>query len=673
MARRYVIQSSSSPASGLDYRSLLNSEQSGAVTSPNGHSLVIAGAGAGKTRTLTYRVAWLLDQGIEPGEILLLTFTNKAAREMTVRVRDLVSRDTSALWAGTFHSIGSRILRRHAEEIGFNRSFTILDRDDQKSMLGHLVKSMKLPTSERRFPKADVILGVFSMARNTRNTVRKVLFTKHPGLYEWHEAIESLDEAYEAKKLAANSMDFDDLLLRTVELLEGHPDLLRWYQEKFRHVLVDEYQDTNQVQGELVDLLTGGGASLMAVGDDAQSIYSWRGADLSLILGFADRYPGARLFHIETNYRSVPEILELSNAAIRANRIQFDKNLRADRGEFGEKPALVPLRTPSDQAAFVAQRIGELVDSGVPRHEIAVLYRAHYQCMEVQLELTSRQVPFAITSGLRFFEQAHIKDVTAFLRFVANRRDEVSFNRMVMLMPGCGAGTAAKLWQRWLASGWADRDHLPPTWSEILAGFPVPKKSVSFWQQLGLTLDELSPGGVMVRPEEMLASVIRGVYEDYAESAYENSDSRAEDLAKLVEFAARFEELDEFLNQLSLLGEAEEESRTQTPTNQDESKVTLSTIHQAKGLEWRVVFVIGLVQGQFPSTRILESGSGSALEEERRLFYVAITRAKDQLHLTYPMFNPRDYSGNPYCEPSLFLAELPQRLVECWEVSQGWG
>ena len=668
MARQYTLQRAQPLASsGIDYVASLNAEQYEAVSSPPGKALVIAGAGSGKTRTLTYRVAWLLDHGIDAREVLLLTFTNKAAREMTDRVRELVPHDTSALWAGTFHSIGSRILRRHAEDIGFTKSFSILDRDDQKSLLTSVIANCDIDTKVRRFPKADVLASLFSLIENTDATLPDIIASRYDHFYEWLEQIEMVRAGYIAKKVETNSMDFDDLLVMTVRLLEERPDVLELYRKRFRHVLVDEYQDTNAVQGRMIDLLVGESNSLMAVGDDAQSIYSWRGAEMKHILGFPQRYPGARMFTIETNYRSVPEILELSNAAIRANTGRFEKNLQASRGEIGAKPALVAVDDPRSQAAFVAQRMLELREEGIPLEEMAVLYRAHFQSLEIQMELTVRGIPFMITSGLRFFEQAHIKDVAAFMRFVVNRRDEVSFLRMVNLLPGCGPVAAQRLWTSWLRSGWASKDEPPPKWSDLFLTFKVPKKAIKHWEQLSYTLDELSPDGVFARPSEMIHSILEGVYDEYLKASFENSDNRRGDIEQLAQYGGGFEDILEFLEQLSLMS-AVDGGPTGDKSESDDEKVTLSSIHQAKGLEWKVVFLIWLVDGQFPNGRILEADDLPMLEEERRLFYVALTRAKDDLYLTYPMMNPKSYTGEIICRPSRFLEDFPESLVEEWQV-----
>ncbi|MCX6875937.1 MAG: ATP-dependent helicase [Verrucomicrobia bacterium] len=668
MARQYTLHRPVAAGSGIDYVSALNAAQYEAVSSPPGKALVIAGAGSGKTRTLTYRVAWLLDHGVESRQILLLTFTNKAAREMVERVRELIARDTSDLWAGTFHSIGSRILRRHAEDLGFTRAFSILDRDDQKSMLAKVIAACNIDTKERRFPKAEVLASIFSLCENTGASLPDVIAGSYERCYDWLEQIEQIRLGYVEKKRVTNSMDFDDLLVLTVRLFGERADVLELYQKKFRHLLVDEYQDTNAVQGRMIELLTGRSNSLMAVGDDAQSIYSWRGADMAHILGFPRRYPEARVFTIDTNYRSVPEILDLSNAAIRANAGRFEKELRSARAAAGAKPALVALPDPRTQAGFVVQRMLELRDAGVPLNEMAVLYRAHFQSLEIQMELTVRGIPFVLTSGLRFFEQAHIKDVSAFLRFVVNRRDEESFMRMVLLLPGCGPVAAENLWREWLDTGWAKRDDLPVKLSEILLGFSkVPKKAVKHWQQLCYTLDELAPNGFLAKPSEMIFSVLEGIYNEYLEASFDNYESRRSDLEQLSQYGGGFADIVEFLSQLSLLGAVDGQPGADHH-GPDEDQVTLSSIHQAKGLEWQVVFLIWLVEGQFPNSRILEADDQPMLEEERRLFYVAITRAKDDLYLTYPMMNPKSYSGDVICSPSRFLGDFPADLVDAWDV-----
>lgn len=658
MARAYSLDR---PAAGpaIDFAAELNQEQLDAVTSAPGYSLVIAGAGSGKTRTLTYRVAWLLAQGTPARSILLLTFTNKAAREMLDRVRTLVPSGGDGVWGGTFHSIGNRILRSHPERIGFRPGFTIMDREDQEDLIAGVLAREGLSSGDRRFPKAEVLADIFSYAINTGTPIRTILGEKYRYFIPLEMEIERVQGLYEAKKRESNTMDFDDLLCKTLELLLTHEDVAAQYQSQFRHVLVDEYQDTNRIQSELVDLLAARHGSLMVVGDDAQSIYSWRGANCENILKFPTRHSGASVFKIETNYRSVPEVLNLANAAILGNENQFPKNLAAVRAPHPVRPALVCLATNSEQAAFVAQRVMELRDEGIELHEMAVLYRAHYHSMEVQLEFTRRGIPFSITSGLRFFEQAHIKDVAAFIKFALNPRDEVAFKRIVRLVPGIGNKTAESLWSQ--VAGILARG---PVFSELLP-LKVPAKSQKPWSQLVHTLADLSAGPQA--PSAMIECVLFAVYDDYMKTKFANYDARREDLATLAGYARQFEAPDEFLSQLALVGGGE--TSEAFAGGDDSEKITLSTLHQAKGLEWRVVFLIWLADGMFPSARSLESPA--AIEEERRLFYVGITRCKDDLYLTYPEIRLNAGYGENFQRPSRFLSELPEPLLETWDVTAG--
>lgn len=668
MARRYIIKQETAPAaplSGIDYKAVLNEEQYAAVSSGAGAALVIAGAGSGKTRTLTYRVSWLLDHGTDPWNILLLTFTNKAAREMTERVRSLIPLDLSRLWSGTFHSIANRILRLHAEYLGYTRAFTIMDSDDRKSMIKSVVKALKLDDKATRFPKAEVLSSLFSLADNEGANIQQTLESAYPYLSNHLDALLEVQAQYAARKKETNSMDFDDLLTNVVRLFREQEHLRALYGARFQHILVDEYQDTNYLQSEFIDMMARENGQLMVVGDDAQSIYSWRGADMENILNFTTRYPSAHTFKIETNYRSVPAILELSNASIAANEMQIEKTLRSVRPTGDMPPALVPLNDDRMQAKFISQRVRDLIEEGTDPDEIAILYRAHFHSMELQMEFTRSSIPFRITSGIRFFEQAHIKDVVSFMRFVVNPRDELSFRRMVMLLPGVGPGMAQKLWLRWTELPESREETPPASFSALIMDFPVPAKAKSGWNQLCYTLDELAPGGKVANPASMLVSVNEALYDEYMQTAFENYEQRKQDLLHLAGFSERFDSTEEFLAQLSLLGNTDEES---TAADLSGGAVTLSTIHQAKGLEWSVVFLIGLCDGMFPHQRVIDEGDLSGLEEERRLFYVGITRAKDQLYLTYPRWNCRAQSGAFMQSPSRFLDEVPASLVEEWAV-----
>ena len=654
MSRAYTLDV---PAvSPVDFAAELNEQQLAAVTSAPGASLVIAGAGSGKTRALTYRVAWLLAQGVPARSILLLTFTNKAAKEMLERVRSLVPGASEGVWGGTFHSIGNRILRNHAERVGFRQGFTIMDREDQEDMLASVLAREGLAGTERRFPKAEVLADIHSYSINTGFPVRKVLGEKYRYFIPLEMEIERVQALYEARKKESNSMDFDDLLCKTLELFLTNEDVAAGYQNQFRHVLVDEYQDTNRIQADLVDCLARKHGNIMVVGDDAQSIYSWRGANIENILEFPKRYPGAQVFKIETNYRSVPEVLNLANAAILGNERQVPKTLGAVRKPHPVRPALVCLDTNIQQAAFIAQRVMELRDEGIELHEMAVLYRAHYHSMDVQLEFTRRGIPFTITSGLRFFEQAHIKDVAAFLKFAMNPRDEVAFKRMARMLPGIGNKTAESLWVQSSSALAGGTDF------GRLQGFKVPAKCAKTWTQFVHTLSDLVPPSGPLPPAAMMEAVLFAVYDDYMKEKFANYDARRDDLATLIGFAGQFASTEEFLSQLALLGGVE----TADAFAGDSEKITLSTLHQAKGLEWKVVFLIWLADGMFPSARSLENPE--SIEEERRLFYVGVTRCKDELYLTYPELRLNAGYGDNYQRPSRFLSELPESLMETWDV-----
>lgn len=644
----------------LDYREALNDQQYAAVsaTGPeggleSGPVLVIAGAGSGKTRTLTYRVAWLVEHGVAPWRILLLTFTNKAAKEMLRRVAELLPHDTSTVWGGTFHHVCHRILRRHAELAGLGADFTIMDRDDAVDMINACIGQAKIDTKQTEFPKGAVLAEIFSFAINTGQPLPVVVENDYDYLEPHLADIERVLALYTENKQTANAVDFDDLLVRTLNLFDAQPEVLARYQEQFEHVLVDEYQDTNPIQSALVESLSGRRRNVMVVGDDAQSIYSWRGADFRNILGFPKRYPDARIFRVEVNYRSVPGILSLANAVIAHNRHQFEKKLRPMRNGKA-MPALVRCPDSRHQAQFVAQQTEEWHRAGVPYSEMAVLYRAHYHAMELQLELTERGIPHRVTSGLRFFEQAHVKDVCSFLRVAANGRDEVAFRRMAMMLDGVGAKSAMKMWAE-----------LKPVWQEgqpaPVACGGVPKKAAHSWERMANLLNTLRSPTDRPAPSQMVSLVVEDFYEEYAQARFPNARQRLEDIHALAEFAEAYESPDEFLSQLALMTNLEAEESGAGRAGEEDA-MRLSTVHQAKGLEWRVVFVIGLCDGMFPLSRVIrEDTTGEALEEERRLFYVAVTRARDELYLLYPEYREQGAMSG-FQLVSRFVQEIPVGL-----------
>ena len=690
MSRDYVLQPFHSAVHlQVDYACELNEQQLAAVTAPPGPALVIAGAGSGKTRTLTYRVAYLLEQGIPPDRILLLTFTNKAAGEMMRRVVDLLGQEPAALWGGTFHSIGNRILRQHAKLLGFERDFTILDREDAKHLISTCVAESDIDVKATRFPKAEVLGNMFSLAVNKQRSVAEILGTEYGYFDTLAPQIEEVQKRYVARKRATNAMDFDDLLVLWLKLLQDQADVRDHYQRRFQFILVDEYQDTNKLQSDIIDLLGARHHNVMVVGDDAQSIYAWRGANFQNILKFPDRYPGAKIYKIETNYRSTPEILTVANAAIAANVQQFAKQLAPAR-KPGPKPVLVACGDAAQQAAFIAQRVLELRDEGGTLKNMVALYRSHFHALELQLELTRRNIPFSITSGIRFFEQAHIKDVTAYLKLVTNPRDELAFKRLVQLLPGVGGKGAAKLWRMFgeglannpltrpsasLSPSEGERDEVraaPVSDGKSLAAAlqscakSAPKKATLAWAQFATTISQLEAPDIRKRAAKMIPLVIEAGYDDYLKENFANYRSRIDDLKQLAVFAQQFESVDEFLTQMALLTNVEAEDDKQ-PADRDEERFRLSTIHQAKGLEFDVVFVIMLCDGLFPSERSLDNAEGE--EEERRLFYVAVTRARNELYLSYPLLRAGYGNlGATMQQPSRFLNEIPKELVEEWNL-----
>lgn len=669
MSREYVLEPfRREVVLQIDYAKELNEQQHAAVTAPPGPALVIAGAGSGKTRTLTFRVAYLLEHGVPAEKILLLTFTNKAAREMMRRVNDILGQDLSALWGGTFHSIGNRILRRHAERVGLRRDFTILDREDTKDLIKAAIDDAKIEVTKIRFPKPEVVGDIISMALNISKSVPETIQEFYRAHEEVAAEIAKVAGLYSARKLAANVVDFDDLLALWLKLLRDDAEARELYQRRFQFVMVDEYQDTNSLQGEIIDLLAAQHKNVMVVGDDSQSIYSWRGANFLNILEFPKRYPGARMFKIEMNYRSTPEILTVANAAISLNARQYPKQLTAAR-KSGEKPALVACGDAGQQAAFVAQRVLELRDEGMSLNDMAVLYRSHFHALELQLELTRRNIPFSITSGIRFFEQAHIKDVAAFLKLAINPQDELSFKRVARLLPGIGGKGADKLWhhfQKQLREPAMTPTPIAEALQRIKSG--VPKKSEKAWPQFAITMAQLETPDVKNQPGKMIRIVLEAMYEDYLEETYPNYSARKEDVEQLANFAAQFNSMEDFLTQLALMSNVEAEDE---PANNDDEKLRLSSIHQAKGLEFNVVFVIMLCEGLFPSGRSLDDAE--SLEEERRLFYVAVTRAKDELYLTYPIIRFTRGEGAAMMQESRFIGEIPKGLLEEWRLQTGYG
>ncbi len=642
-------------AERLDFAAELNAEQCAAATAPDGPQLVLAAAGTGKTRTLVYRLAYLVSGGVDRSRILLLTFTNKAAREMLERADTLVGPSPTRPWSGTFHHVANRFLRSYADRLGYRRDYVILDRDDARTLMRSCLRDLKLDTKE--FPRREVLLGILSESANTQTPMDAVAETRFADTEVSVEDVLRVLELYCDRKRALDAMDFDDLLVNALLLLRENPDILDRLQEQFRYVLVDEYQDTNPVQAELVDLLAAKHRNLFVVGDDFQCIYSWRGADFRNIMTFAERYPDARIYKLETNYRSVPEVLAVANEVVDGSDVPetFRKELRSTRESY-ERPRELILRDGEHQARFVAEQIRQCRREGYRYSDMAVLYRAHFHSMELQMALTRSHIPHNITSGIRFFEQAHVKDVLCLLRVVSSGEDELAFQRLVCLLPGVGEKTGAKIWAK-LGGTFNTADAA----SRTTLRNAIPVRGRERWAPVDALLEEVHTEGLTCRMGEIVTRFVDVFYRTYAIDTFENADERLDDIGELTVECGKFERLEEFLADVAL------QTNLDAETDDEESAdaVRLSTIHQAKGLEWPVVIVLWCAEKMFPSPKALagdELGDGEA--EERRLFYVAVTRACDELMLCAPTVRRMRDGGVIFCERSRFLEALSPDVVE---------
>jgi len=678
MARVYKLAVREQSRLGIDYATALNGEQKLVVDAAFAPLLVLAGAGSGKTRALTYRVARMIDRGVPAEGIVLLTFTNRAAEQMKERVEEICGAAARSVLAGTFHHVANVFLRRYADAIGYKPNFTILDRDDATEVMGAAILDAQIDLKKARFPKPDVLIGLASDAINTETPVRDVVAKKAPRYFTVVDEIAACCRAYIERKASMNLMDFDDLLMHWKVLLADVPQVAAAIQDGVKAVLVDEYQDTNALQGSLVDLLAKKNKNVTVVGDDAQCIYAFRGAHVENMLSFPERYPGAQILPLTVNYRSTPEILELANASLRRQTQGFDKSLRAVR-PAGPLPALVPCRDAEMQADFIAQRILEMHDEGVSFDEIGVLYRAHSNAIEIQLALTRKKIPFIVRSGLRFFEQAHIKDVIAILKLVFNPRDELSFRRAAKLFEGVGNASADQLWQALTAILDEGAESFTSGLVDVLVD-TVGKRAKKGVTDFLALLKTLSQPTMKSQPGEMIRAILApipegGGYSDVLKKEFPTSTERIDDIEQLADYAGGFASLEELLSELSLLQSFSAEDVVSA--DDPDEKVTLSTVHQAKGLEWGRVFVPWLVEGRFPSDLALKDAGGE--DEERRLFYVAVTRAKDELTLTYPMVHRGRDLTQTLMRRSRFVDELPEPediggtltgLYEVWQIEE---
>lgn len=657
MARRFTLQSRTA-ADQPDFSQELNPEQLAVATAPGGPMLVIAGAGSGKTRALTYRLAWLVAQGTDPGRIMLVTFTNRAAREMLSRVGLLIKRQTGDMWGGTFHHIANRILRKYGQRIGIQPDFTILDREDARDLIASCVAETGVDTKERRFPQKAVLAAISSFMQNTLESLDQVLVRRYPMFIKERDGIEKVLMTYISRKRAGQMLDYDDLLAGWLELLTYHQDIRQELQRMFDHILVDEYQDTNAVQAAIVDLMAAGHRNVCVVGDDSQSIYSFRGANFENIVSFMERYPDAREYRLETNYRSTPQILALANESIALNERRLPKILHAVRGS-GLKPAIVTCHDHFVQSRFIAEYILQLLDEGRKLNDIAVLYRSHWHSMEIQLELQRRNIPFEVRGGLRFFEQAHIKDILCCLRILNNPYDELAWQRVLRMLPRVGAVLSRRLWEHVSAS---DNPLVAAQGDAAERLFPAPARP--FYKEFtGL----LAEAGKLGSPADAIDEIVKKFYGDYANTHYDGASMRLEDIKGLAGFAGQYNDVGAFLADVALAGEFAGETVVTGPTEME--FVVLSTVHQAKGLEWPVVLIPWMADGRFPTDMAINTQE--ELEEERRVFHVAVTRAKDELYLVVPQVWSRRGGVVVMMKPSRFLMELKGDNTEPMELDEG--
>jgi len=647
-----------------DYLDKLNPAQREAATHGErehqgfraGPLLIIAGAGTGKTMTLAHRVAHLVLQGVDPGRILLLTFTRRAAREMSERARRIVNEAVAARrqgaaeiripWSGTFHSIANRLLREYAANLALDPAFTVLDRGDSADLMDLVRHRLGLSGKSRRFPKKDTCLAIYSRCVNSRRSLEDCLETAWPWCLDWQEDLRRLFRAYTEAKQAGASLDYDDLLLYWHELM-AVPELAAAVGDRFEHILVDEYQDTNVLQAGILRRLRPDGSGVTVVGDDAQSIYSFRAAQIENILGFPDDYePRARVVALETNYRSVQPVLDAANEVIARGTRQYRKHLVSNRAS-DQKPRYVTVEDDECQADYVVTGVLRAREEGQRLMEQAVLFRSSHHSDRLELELTRRNIPYVKYGGLKFLEASHVKDFLAVLRWAENPRDQMAVFRVTQLLPGAGPATAQRCYEHQAANAFSPG---------ALAGFRAPPASRGDWPDLAGLLARL---GRVEGPWYMQVAEVRRWYQAHLERLYDDWNVRAGDLDALEQIAPGFPTRERFLTELSL-----EPPRATGdyagPPYLDEDYLVLSTIHSAKGQEWDSVYILNVADGNFPSE--FATGRAELVEEERRLLYVAMTRSRYELHLIAPLRyyvpqQPRYGDNHVYGARSRFLAD----------------
>ena len=649
--KTYVLKRSDDDAAprklSIDYAAALNSQQLAAVTAGEGPSLVIAGAGSGKTRTLVYRVAYLIDSGVDPSNILLLTFTRKSAQEMLQRAGELIGARSERVCGGTFHSVANLLLRRYGRSIGVEPGFTILDRGDAEDLIALVRSQLGLNEKDKRFPRKGTIMEMISKSENTLRSLEEIILDEFGHFADHIEDLSRLKTAYQAAKRQKQLLDYDDLLVMLRQLLLLDETARMTISRQFRYILVDEYQDTNRLQAEVVRKLAATHNNVMVVGDDSQSIYAFRGATFKNIMEFPQLFPGTQIYKLEENYRSTQPILNLANCIIDEAAEKYTKRLFTRKID-GPLPSLVEAAGENTQSRFIAQKILELREEGVPLSEVAVLFRSSFHSFDLEIELSRKGLPFIKRGGVKFIETAHVKDLLAHVRVIANPLDTVSWNRVLMLVEGVGPKRAHDLLAAIVKGGQP---------FDVLRG--VSGRSGQGLKNLANTLESLS-GTDDRSPSEQ----VNHIYEYYLpilKEQYDDYPKRTRDLDHLHTIAEGYPGVNEFLADLALEPPDGSASGVDAPDRDDE-RLVLSTIHSAKGLEWQAVFVIWIVDGRFPS--VYSFVADEDLEEERRLFYVSVTRAKRHLFLTYPINVYDKSSGMLLSKPSRFLDHVSSDLFD---------
>jgi len=626
----------------IHYKDELNEAQYQAVTAGDGPMLVVAGAGSGKTRTLVYKVAWLVEQGVEPGSILLLTFTRRASGEMIDRATSMLDSRCQKVVGGTFHWLANRVLRRYGEYLSLGSNFSIIDRSDAEDVLNFLVGNLGFREQNRGFPKKGTISDIFSKSVNRSETLEQVLTREYEHFIQYLVELSELWGHYTSYKGQHQMLDFDDLLLYLTRLLREQQEVRAQLSAQYRYVLVDEYQDTNRLQAEIVHALATSHQNVMVVGDDSQSIYSFRGAHFRNILDFPKLFPQTKILKLEENYRSPQPVLDLANGIIQSSRQKYTKCLYTRKAD-GERPWLIRPEDESAQSDFICRKIDELQGKGVPLREIAVLFRASYHSFDLEVALTKLGVRFVKYGGFKFIESAHVKDVLAHLRALKSPGDQISWNRLLLLVSQIGSKRSQEIIQQ-LGQGRNGLKRLALYASKLPAKHGL--------HRLVSLFEELSEPGLTVSQQ---VRAVRDYYEPVLVSKYDDYPKRLRELDYLQDWTLKYERLDEFLADVAL----EPPSSHIPDTHSDLAKdhLVLSTIHSAKGLEWRAVFLISGVEGRLPPSQA--HADEDLLEEERRLLYVAVTRAKEFLYLCCPRRIYDRRTGFHSATLSLFLRELP--------------